>query len=152
MLRDQIKKLVEDKIEGTDCFLVEVKVSPSKVMVYIDKPVGLKIEDCVEVNRFLLIEPELETVWEHHELEVSSPGMDEPLKVLPQYQKRVGREVSVVTFDGLKHTGILKEANDAGIELNEMITRKTNGKKEKITQSVHLPFAQIKETKIVFSV
>lgn len=152
MLRDQIKKLVENKIEGTECFLVEVKASPSKVMVYIDKPAGLKIEDCVEVNRFLLNEPELAEVWEHHELEVSSPGMDEPLKVLPQYQKRVGREVSVVTFDGLKHTGILKAASYDGIELHEMILRKTNGKKEKIIQPVHLTFTQIKETKIIFSV
>lgn len=150
MLRDQIIKLVEEKISGSDCFLVDVKVSPSKAMVYIDKAAGIKIEDCVEVNRFLMQVPELVDEWEHHELEVSSPGMDEPLKVLPQYQKRIGREVSVVTFDGLKHVGILEAASEAGIELNETLIKKTNGKKVKSIQAVHLPFDQIKETKIVF--
>ena len=151
MLRDQIKKLVEEKIAGTDCFLVDVKVSPSKVIVYIDQVEGIKIEDCTEVSRFLLSELEATDVWEHHELEVSSPGMDEPLKVLPQYQKRIGREVSVITYDGLKHVGILEAASDLGIELNETVTRKEKGKKEKIKQSVHLQFSQIKETKVVFS-
>ena len=124
MLRDQIKQLVESKIAGTDCFLVDVKVSPSRVLVFIDKPVGIKIEDCAEVSRFLLNDAGLDDVWELHELEVSSPGMDEPLKVLPQYQKRLGREVSVVTFDGLKHQGVLQAATEEGIELNELIVRK----------------------------
>ena len=151
MLRDQIKKLVEEKITGTECFLVDVKVSPSKVMVFIDKADGIKIEDCVSVSRFLQETLETEGVWESHELEVSSPGMDEPLKVLPQYQKRIGREVSVITFDGLKHTGILEAATEDGIELNETVVRKEKGKKEKIKQSIHLPFTQIKETKVAFS-
>lgn len=152
MIRDQIKQLVESKIAGTDCFLVDIKVSPSRILVFIDKPAGIKVEDCVEVSRFLLNESGTDDIWEHHELEVSSPGMDEPLKVLPQYQKRLGREISVVTFDGLKHLGILQAASEEGIELNEMIVRKEKGKKEKITQSIHLPFEQIKETKIIFSV
>lgn len=150
MLRDQIKKLVEERIAATGCFLVDVKVSLSKVMVYIDRAEGIKIEDCAGVSRFLLQEPEIADVWEHHELEVSSPGMDEPLKVLPQYQKRIGKEVSVITFDGLKHVGILEAASDSGIDLNETRIRKTKGKKEKSVQLVHLPFEQIKETKVVF--
>jgi len=151
MLKDQIKKLVEEKIAGTDCFLVDVKLSPSKVTVYIDKSDGIKIEDCSAVSRFLMDELEGTDIWEHHELEVSSPGMDEPLKVLPQYQKRIGKEISVITFDGLKHVGILKGATDQGIELNETVVRKDKGKRERIIQLVNLPFAEIKETKDVFS-
>jgi len=151
MLKDDIKKWVEEKITGTDCFLVDVKISPSKIMVYIDKPTGIHIEDCVAVSRFLQEQLEPTDVLEKHELEVSSPGMDEPLKVLQQYQKRIGREVSVVTFDGLKHTGILRNASDLVVELEETLTKKVNGKKEKITEIITLPFAQIKETKVVVS-
>jgi ribosome maturation factor RimP len=52
-LNDQIHSLVQEKIAGTENFLVEVKVSPSKVIVLIDHPQGIKIEDCVAVSRFL---------------------------------------------------------------------------------------------------
>lgn len=151
MLKEQIRNLVEEKIAGTECFLVDVKVSPSKIMVYIDSPTGIKVEDCIEVNRFLQQQLEDGNVLEHHELEVSSPGMDEPLKVLQQYQKRIGKEVSVITFDGLKHTGILKSASGQEIEIEETVTKKVSGKKEKSIQTIHLPFTQIKETKVVFS-
>ena len=48
--------------------------------------------------------------FEKHELEVSSPGMEEPLKVLNQYQKRIGREVRVLTTNGIVKNGILKAA------------------------------------------
>ncbi len=145
MLKEQIKTLVEEKIAGTDCFLVDVKISPSKIMVFIDKPAGIKVEDCVEVSRFLQERLEEGNILENHELEVSSPGMEEPLKVLQQYRKRIGREVSVVTFDGLKHFGILEDANEEGIVLKE------KRKKENTARQVHLPFEQIKETKVVFS-
>jgi len=151
MLKEQVKKLVEEKVAGTGCFLVDVKVSPSKIMVFIDKPAGLKIEDCIEVNRFLQMQLEESNVLENYELEVSSPGMDEPLKVFQQYQKRIGKELSVITFDGLKHTGILESADEEGIVLSETIVKKEKGKKEKTTQSVQLPFTQIKETKVVVS-
>ena len=151
MLKDQIKKIVEEKTAGTDCYLVDIKVSPSKVMVFIDKPSAIKIEDCVEISRHLQQQLEESGVWENHELEVSSPGMDEPFKVQQQYQKRIGREVNVITFDGLKHTGILKAANDLEIMLEATVIKKVDGKKTKSIQTIHLPFSEIKETKLEFS-
>ncbi len=150
MLKEEIKKIVEEKIAGTDCYLVDVKVSPSRVMVFIDKPTAIKIEDCVEISRHLQQQLEESGVWENHELEVSSPGMGEPLKVPQQYQKSIGRQVSIVTFNGLKHSGILKSASTSEVEVEETFTRKTDGRKEKISQIIHLPFSEIKETKIEF--
>jgi ribosome maturation factor RimP len=150
MLKEEIIQLVEEKIAGTEVYLVDVKVSPSRVMVFIDKPTAIKIEDCVEISRHLQQKLEGSQVWEHHELEVSSPGMDEPLKVPQQYQKRIGQTVSIVTFDGLKHTGILKAATDSGIEIEETITKKVDGKKQKTIQALQLSFADIKETRIEF--
>jgi ribosome maturation factor RimP len=151
MLKEEIKKIVEEKIAGTDCYLVDVKVSPSKVMVFIDKPTAIKIEDCVEISRHLQHQLEESGIWENHELEVSSPGMGEPLKVPQQYQKSIGRQVSIITFDGIKHIGILKAISPGEVELEETRTKKVDGRKEKITQIIHLPFSEIKETKIEFS-
>ena len=99
-LNDQIQSLVQEKIAGTENFLVEVKVSPSKVIVLIDHPQGIKIEDCVAVSRFLQEKLDTTDVFEKHELEVGSPGMEEPLKVLQQYIKRLGKNVAVTTFCG----------------------------------------------------
>jgi len=109
MLKDQIKKLIEEKIRGTECFLVEVKISPSKIMVYLDKSPGISLDDCITMTRYLQEQLDSTDVLEQYELEVSSPGLDEPFKVAEQYGKNIGEEVSVVTFDGMKHTGILRK-------------------------------------------
>lgn len=150
-LHDEIARLTQEKIAGSPLFLVEVKVSPNKVTVYLDHPKGVGIEDCVAVSRHLQSAFDGTPVFEQHELEVSSPGMDEPLKVLPQYNKRIGRRVNVITFDGLKHTGTLVSADDLGIELDREIARKVNGRKQITHESVRLPFEQIKETRVIFN-
>ena len=150
-LNDQIHSLVQEKIAGTENFLVEDKVSPSKVIVLIDHPQGIKIEDCVAVSRFLQEKLDTTDVFEKHELEVGSPGMEEPLKVLQQYIKRLGKNVAVTTFDGMRHTGILLSADANNIQLEETLIVKTGKKKEKQIQNSSIPFTNIKETKVIFS-
>lgn len=150
-LQKEITKLVEEKIDGTDNFLVEVKVSPGKILVTIDHPKGVKIEDCVMINRHLQHTLENTNVFEQHELEVGSPGMEEPLLVLQQFQKRLGREVSVLTFDGIKRTGTLMSADETTLVLNEDLTVKNGNKKEKLKQLNNIPFINIKETRVIFS-
>ena len=149
-MKDQITKLVEEKISGTENFLVEVKVVPGKVIVTLDHPNGTCLDDCVIVNRFLHEKLDESGFFDKHELEVGSPGMEEPLKVHKQYVKRLGQEVGVVTFDGIKHLGILKSVNEEGIDLEETITVKIDNKKEKQQQLISLPFSQIKETRVNF--
>jgi ribosome maturation factor RimP len=90
-------------------------------------------------------------VFEQHELEVGSPGMEEPLLVLQQFQKRLGREVSVLTFDGIKRTGTLMSADETTLVLNEDLTVKNGNKKEKLKQLNNIPFINIKETRVIFS-
>ena len=126
---------------------------PGKVIVYIDHPShGVALEDCIALSKYLHERLEPEGIFEKNELEVSSPGMDEPLKVLPQYMKRKGQRVSVVTFDGMKREGILSEVNEEGIDLEETLEKRNGGKKELVTTLHHLPFKVIKETKIVYSI
>lgn len=150
-LKDQIKQAVGEKIQGTDTFLVDVKASYSKIAVFVDHPNGLKLEDCAEISRFLESKPELLTIFETHELEVSSPGMDEPLKVLKQYEKRIGQEVSVLMKDGLRQNGTLKSATENEIVIVETKRFKGAGKNTFQTFDHVISFNDIKETKVVFN-
>lgn len=150
-LKEQIVDLVSTKLEGTENFLVEVKISPAQIIVSLDNPGGMKLDDCIAINRFLQAELENTDVFEKHALEVGSPGMEEPLKVLKQFHKRIGQKVSVLTFDGIKRTGTLLSADESFLKLEEEFTIKAGKKKEIQKKMVEIPFNQIKETKVNFS-
>lgn len=139
------------KLDGTGYFLVEVKAGPGKILVSIDHPSGTRLDDCVSLSRFLHQSLDDTDVFEKHELEVGSPGMEEPLLVLPQFLKRLGQQVNVLTRDGMKHTGILREADAQGIGLDEEIIIHKGKKKEKQITPVHLGFSDIKETRVHFT-
>jgi len=149
--KDQIRQAVEDKISGTETFLVDVKASYSKIVVYVDNPAGLKLEECAEISRHLESIPELQNIFETHELEVSSPGMDEPLKVQKQYRKRIGEELSVLLKDGIRKNGTLKTVGENGIVIVETKHVKENGKKIFKATDLEIPMDDIKETKVVFN-
>ena len=106
-----VSQIVEEWLEGKDYFLVEVTVSPDdKIVVEIDHADGVWIEDCVELSRF--IESKLNREEEDYELEVGSAGIGQPFKVLQQYYNHVGSDVEVLTKDGRKLTGVLKDADE----------------------------------------
>ena len=106
-----VRQIVEEWLEGKDYFLVEVTVSPDdKIVVEIDHAEGVWIEDCVELSRF--IESKLNREEEDYELEVGSAGIGQPFKVLQQYYNHVGSDVEVLTKDGRKLTGVLKDADE----------------------------------------
>ena len=150
-IKEEITHLVDEKIFSTENFIVEVKVGSGKIAVIIDHPKGVKIEDCVSINRFLHEKLDEKGVFESHELEVGSPGMEEPLKILAQYKKRIGQTVSVLTFDGMKRSGILVSFDEAYLQINEEI-KIGNGKKKEIqTKLSSIPFKEIKETRVIFS-
>lgn len=150
-LKDQIAQAVEEQISGSSTFLVEVRTSPSKIAVFVDNLLGLKLEECVEISRALEAKPEFISVFETHELEVSSPGMDEPLRVLKQYEKRIGQEVTVLMKDGSRKNGILKSATEQELILVESFHEKLNGKKILQTREHRIQLTEVKETKVVFN-
>jgi len=119
-LSTHIVKYLESYFQDTDLFLVDIKVSAKdKVQVYIDKAsTNVNIDTCAKVSRYL--ENELEEnglVQEHYTIEVSSPGMSNPFKVMQQYEKNVGRHVQVITNEYEEMNGILKAANEDRIVL-----------------------------------
>jgi len=128
-------------------FLVEVKIRPTgNIKVFLDGDSGISIERCITYNRQLykLIESSGVFPADDFSLEVSSPGLDEPLKLFRQYRKNAGRKVEVLLKDGVKTEGGMKEVTDSGIVVEE--TRGKNKKKEIIEHN--FPFDSIKSTKI----
>ncbi|HKH62293.1 MAG TPA: hypothetical protein VKA49_15730 [Flavitalea sp.] len=128
-------------------FIVEVKIKPtSNIKVFLDGDNGISIEKCVFYNRILYKKIEESGMFPDGDfsLEISSPGLDEPLKLLRQYRKNVGRKVEVVLRDGVKIEGKLVEVFDAHIIVEEI---KGKNKKQEIIQH-NFPFENIKSTKI----
>jgi len=148
----QIKALVEQKVEGTNIFIVNVKVSGSNaIKVEVDSDDGLSIDKCVEVSRH--IEGSLDREKEDFELSVTSPGADQPLKLPRQYIKHIGRDLKVLKADQGKVTGKLIEANEETFIVLETRKERLEGKKKKVTVEEKHEFAynQIKEAKVVIS-
>jgi ribosome maturation factor RimP len=148
----KIRELVEEKIAGTENYIVELRVRPgNKILILLDNMNGLAIKDCVDVSRH--VEHNLDRESEDFELEVSSPGLDQPLRILRQYQKYIGKQVQVVTTDGNKITGELKSANEEAIEVETRAKEKIEGKKGKqlVVTNHKLPFTNIKETRVVIT-
>ena len=150
-IKEEIQNLVTERISSSGNFLVEVVVGPGKITVTIDHPKGVKIDDCVEINRFLHERLDESGTFDRYELEVGSPGMEEPLKVLPQYEKRIGSRVSVLTYDGLKRMGTLLGVDSRGLDLDEEQTIRDGKKKEILKKKNHILFTDIKETRAIFS-
>jgi ribosome maturation factor RimP len=145
-------KAVERMVEGViaddpEYFLVEVRIRPTNnITVFLDGDKGISIERCVAYNRQLYKQIEETGLFpaDDFSLEVSSPGLDEPLKLLRQYKKNVGRKVEVLLKDGIRTDGVLKEVTESSIKVEE--SRGKNKKKE-IIEHV-FPFESIKSTKI----
>jgi ribosome maturation factor RimP len=145
-----IRELAEQALQESDCFLVDVHVTPmNKIIVLIDREGSVSINQCVDVSRF--IEKSLDRETEDFELEVSSAGLDQPFKVLRQYTKNIGKEVDVKLIDGKKINGNLVSANEEGITLLQITKERIEGRKAKqnVEKNLSLKFPEIKETKIV---
>jgi ribosome maturation factor RimP len=145
-----IREIVQNRLSEGENYLVDVTVSSTNMIrVTIDNLNGISIQECVGMSRWIESQLELET--ENFELEVSSPGLDQPFKVLQQYQKYMGKAVEVKLADGQKVEGKLLEVNPNGIYLEQQIKENVEGKKGKqlVLKKSNLIFSQIKETRII---
>lgn len=139
---------IEELCADSALFLIDVKVNPTNnIKVYMDGDNGITIDACIKLNRALYKAIEEEGMFPEGDfsLEVSSPGVDEPLKQMRQYHKNVGRTVEVTKNDGVKDLGILKQVTEFGL-----ILEKTLGKKKEVIVS-EIPFADIKKTIVQIS-
>ena len=140
--------------EQPQYFLVEVKIKPTNnIKVFLDGDQGITIEKCIAVNRALYKQLEESGMFPDGDfsLEVSSPGLDEPLKLHRQYVKNTGRMVEILMKDGQKIEGKLMEVNESGLVLEETkgkgVHGRPTGKKKEIVQH-QLLLNDIKSTKL----
>ena len=143
-LEIMVNRLLE---QDPACFLVDIRIKPTNnIKVFLDADGGLSINTCAIYNRALYKKIEESNLFpgEDFSLEVSSPGLEEPLKLHRQYVKNVGRKVEVLIGDGTKLEGKL-----VGVDEREIVLELSSGKgKKQVIQTNHIPFEQIKYTRI----
>ena len=133
-----------------DCFLVDLWIKPTNnIRVALDADAGLPIEKCVSLNRKLykLIEEAAMYPEGDFSLEVSSPGVEEPLKLHRQYSKNIGRTVEVTLNDGTKKEGKLTGVNDDDFVIEE----KSGQGKKTVSQTTNILFNQVRHTKVLIT-
>ncbi|MFN4124101.1 MAG: ribosome assembly cofactor RimP [Flavobacteriales bacterium] len=145
--KEHITMLANEALEGTENYLIEVKVSSrNKIIVLIDSDHSLAIKDCVAVSRY--IEHSLDREKEDFELEVSSPGIDQPFRHKRQYKKNVGRNLEVKLENDQTIKGLLVSADD-----NSIFIQPEKPKKQKTPmEQVSIQLDQIKEAKLIIKI
>ena len=141
-----VKNLVEEWLEGKDCFLTDLTISTDdRIVVEIDHKDGVWIEDCVALSRH--IEEGLNRDEEDFELEVGSAGIGQPFKVRRQYEIHVGDPVEVLTTEGRKLRGTLKALGEDSLTLTCQEKVKREGEKRPKLEDVdhELRMAEVKE-------
>ena len=144
----KITALAEQKLEGTDLFVVDCTCTPgNEVELTLDSDTSVGIDACAELSR--AIEAELDRDTEDFSLTVMSAGIGSELRSLRQYRKLVGHSVEVLLLSGVKLQARLDEVSDEGITLSYEEKQAVEGRKRKqlVTVSRSYPFAEIKYTK-----
>lgn len=150
--KEQIQSIIAPKVEEEGLFIVEITVSATnQITIFIDGDKGVTIDQCITISRF--IEENFNRDDEDYELDVSSAGLDLPLKVVRQYVKNIGRMVDIVTKKGQKFTGKLVGAdNDCfQVEVEKSILLEGKKRKQNVTEIDSIKYSDIKSTKIVVS-
>ena len=146
--KQKIEGLVREFINGTNLFLVTVKVSnANRIIVLADKKEGITIDECAAIHKH--VENGLDRETEDFELQVSSPGLDTPFAVIDQYFKNEGKKVEVTDIDGSKYTGRLKNITTGGFELETEI--KTKGRTIEL-KDISFNIEQIKSTRVILTI
>ena len=123
----KIQILAEEFLEGTSAFIVDVKVASGNVIrISLENDDRTSITDCVELSRH--IEGSFDREEEDFSLDVGSPGLDQPLKVLRQYLKIIGKQIAVNLIEGKKIQGELVSVEEDEGEFKSLVL-KTREKK-----------------------
>jgi len=147
-----VLEIIEKEIAETELFIVDVSVSTGNaISVMIDSMKGVPISTCIELSR--AIEKNFDREIEDFELQVASAGIGQPFQVIQQYHKNIGREVEVLTTEGLKQKGklITVGENEITVEIEEKVKVEGKKKKQVILTPYTFAFDQIKSTKDIIT-
>lgn len=146
--KQHIINLIEEKIDGTDIFIVSVSVSRGNdIYVVMDADSGINIDKCIAISR--QIEHNLDRESEDFSLEVGSFVLGHPFQLMRQYKKYLNKKIEVTLNDGTKLKGILLQLSEKELELEQELTKKKI--KEGLEPKIKISFEEIKESKAVIS-
>ena len=147
----RVTELVEEKIaDRPDLFLVDVQMHGSGILsILVDGDNGVAISDCVAISRHVGFHLEEENAIEQaYRLEVSSPGIDTPLKSFRQFQKNINRSLKIKFKSGNVKEGKLMQVEESSVSIQESVKEK--GKKAAIIETL-IPFEDISEAIVLVS-
>lgn len=153
MERKTIVKLVDEAIlENQQLFLIDLIISSdNKITVIVDGDNGVPLKECIRISRH--IEHNLDRDIADFSLEVTSPGLTEPLVNKRQYTKNLGRTIKITTelekFEG-KLTKV--DENEVVIEWKTRESKPIGKGKVTVSKKAILPFNNIKQAKVKLNI
>ncbi len=102
---ESIRGVVDPVLNALNLRIVDIEYKEagqrSILRIFIDKPGGVTIDDCVEASREINVRLDVEDLIPHrYTLEVSSPGLTRKLKTVKDFEDSVGRQVKIITKKG----------------------------------------------------
>lgn len=143
----EIQEIIESLIQDSSLFLVDLYIKPTNdIKVFLDGDNGITIDTISKTYKALYRKLEESALFPDGDfsLEVSSPGVDKPLKHFRQYAKNIGRKVNVTLEDGSTYKGVLKSVNEDELVIQPIIVKKKN--KEEEVEPMSLTLSRIKST------
>jgi len=107
-------------LEGTPVFVLDVRVAPgrnTRVKLVVDGDTGVTIDECARISRELNRQMEGLGFTGDYNLEVTTPGVDQPLQLPRQFPKHIGRTLKVVPREGKEMRGKLMEVLPEALRL-----------------------------------
>ncbi|TNE79795.1 MAG: hypothetical protein EP332_09795 [Bacteroidetes bacterium] len=152
-LAAQIENWANEALQGeTEYFVVEILRSKTgkQITVILDGDQGIPIQKCGEVSRFISrkVDEEVPDEVGAFTVEVSSPGVDRPLKMIRQFAKHLGRSLRFMDEEGKEQEGVFKALD--GETLNLEMTIKEKGKKKQVVERTY-NLSSITDPKVVVS-
>ena len=134
----QIWTLTQEVVSELGYELVDIELTGNRrqqlIRVYIEKPGGILLADCVAVSRELGKRlDEKDVIEKSYRLEISSPGIERPLRKIQDYERYVGYRVRIRLKGGLKGKRKIVGKLD---EVAENIVRIISNNGEKISFSL----------------
>lgn len=146
-IRKQIWQITEKSLEGSEFLLIDLIVRGSLnapvFEIFVDSPKGISTEDCSKLSRKINEEIEKTDIAKtKYRLDVSSPGIDRPLKFIEQYPKNIGREFQLEY-----------EKNGEIVKTEAVLNKVENGKLEFSNENnlIVIEHNQIKKAKVKLS-
>lgn len=153
-LEERIIELANSFLKDDSFFIVDVISKAAsgrqKILVLLDGDNGVNIDDCASLSRQLGHHLEENEIMEHaYVLEVSSPGLDHPIKLPRQFRKNVDRNFKLVLKEGKVIKGRLKEAN--GEDLLLELESSTKKKKSEEPSELKVAMSEIEKANVLVS-